>query len=157
MIIPGCSDLNRGDQSLVWETKRLAEDSGYTGTCYLISEINEPTVQSENRGIKIISPILEHPSRKSSNKNNISYGRITLFPYMTLFRSAPAPHSGNGTLPRLPVSGQFCAPAHHTDSIPPATRQDFSVRSGGPYSHTDSSMSPEHSPHRNAFPPPAGR
>ena len=79
LIIPGCSDLNRGDQSLVWETKRLAEDSGYTGTCYLISEINEPTVQSENRGIKIISPILEHPSRKSSNKNNISYGRIVKF------------------------------------------------------------------------------
>ena len=25
IIIPGCSDLNRGDQALVWETKRLAE------------------------------------------------------------------------------------------------------------------------------------
>ena len=36
VIIPGCSDLNRGDQALVWETKRLAEDAGFKGDYYLV-------------------------------------------------------------------------------------------------------------------------
>lgn len=75
VIIPGCSDLNRGDQALVWETKRLAEDSGFTGEFYLTSEKNEPIEQSKEQGLKIITPILEHPSRKFKNKENISYTR----------------------------------------------------------------------------------
>lgn len=76
IIIPGCSDLNRGDQALVWETKRLAEDCGYRGEFYLTSEKNEPVEQSESKGINIISPILEHPSRKFKNKENISYTKM---------------------------------------------------------------------------------
>ena len=64
VIIPGCSDLNRGDQALVWETKRLAEESGFIGDYYLTSETNEPVEQSKGKGIIIIPPILEHPSRK---------------------------------------------------------------------------------------------
>lgn len=73
IIIPGCSDLNRGDQALVWETKRLAEESGFKGQFYLTSEKNEPVEQSKNKGLKIITPILEHPSRKFKNKENIKY------------------------------------------------------------------------------------
>lgn len=76
IIIPGCSDLNRGDQALVWETKRLAEDCGYRGDFYLTSEKNEPVEQSEGKGLKIISPILEHPSRKFKSKDNISYTKV---------------------------------------------------------------------------------
>lgn len=73
IIIPGCSDLNRGDQALVWETKRLAEEAGFIGEYYLTSEKNEPVEQSKKKGIKIITPILEHPSRKFKSKQNISY------------------------------------------------------------------------------------
>lgn len=73
IIVPGCSDLNRGDQALVWETKRLAEDCGYIGEYYLTSEKNEPVEQSKSKGIKIIPLILEHPSRKFKSKENISY------------------------------------------------------------------------------------
>lgn len=73
VIIPGCSDLNRGDQALVWETKRLAEDAGFKGEFYLTSERNEPVEQSKKIGLKIIPPILEHPSRKFRSKENISY------------------------------------------------------------------------------------
>lgn len=73
VIIPGCSDLNRGDQALVWETQRLAEDAGYTGDFYLLSEKNEPVEQSIEHGLKIIHPILEHPSNHFKNKNNIEY------------------------------------------------------------------------------------
>lgn len=73
IIIPGCSDLNRGDQALVWETKRLAEEAGYIGEYYLTCEKNEPVTQSQNKGIKVISPVLEHPSRMFKNKENIKY------------------------------------------------------------------------------------
>lgn len=73
VIIPGCSDLNRGDQSLAWETKRVAEQAGYIGDYYLTSERNEPVGQSIKAGLKIITPILEHPSRKFRNKENIQY------------------------------------------------------------------------------------
>lgn len=71
VIIPGCSDLNRGDQALVWETKRLAEEAGYVGEYFLTSEKNEPVEQSLKTGLKIITPILEHPSRKFKSKENI--------------------------------------------------------------------------------------
>lgn len=52
IIIPRCSDLNRGDQVLVWETKHIAERAGYKGTFYLTKEVNEPTYQSENEGLQ---------------------------------------------------------------------------------------------------------
>lgn len=77
IIIPGASDLNRGDQALVWETKRVAEEAGFRGIYYMVSEKNEPTTQSEKLGLKIISPVLEHPSRKFRNKSNIKYN-VTL-------------------------------------------------------------------------------
>lgn len=73
IIIPGCSDLNRGDQALVWETKRLVEACGCEGKFYLTSEKNEPVEQSKLKGLEIISPILEHPSRKFKSKENIRY------------------------------------------------------------------------------------
>lgn len=73
IIIPGCSDLNRGDQALVWETKQLAEDCGFIGDFYLTTEQNEPVDQSKQIGLNIITPIMEHPSRAFSNKENISY------------------------------------------------------------------------------------
>ena len=73
IIIPGCSDLNRGDQALVWETKRIAQDAGMSGKFYLTAEKNEPTNQSEKMGIEIITPIIEHPSRVFKNKENIRY------------------------------------------------------------------------------------
>ena len=75
LIVPGCSDLNRGDQALVWETKRIAEECGFIGKFYLTSEQNEPVIQSETKGLEIVYPILEHPSRKFKNKENIKYTR----------------------------------------------------------------------------------
>lgn len=73
LIVPGCSDLNRGDQALVWETKRLAEECGFEGKYYLTSEQNEPVEQSEKKDLEIVYPILEHPSRKFKSKQNIKY------------------------------------------------------------------------------------
>lgn len=73
VIVPCCSDLNRGDQALVWETRRIAEDAGMKGKYYFTSEANEPVVQSEERGFTRILPVLEHPSRKYKNKENVQY------------------------------------------------------------------------------------
>ena len=35
IVLPDCSDLNRGDQALVWETIRLAKDAGFDGKYYI--------------------------------------------------------------------------------------------------------------------------
>ena len=38
IVLPDCSDLNRGDQALVWETIRVAKDAGIDGAFYIQSE-----------------------------------------------------------------------------------------------------------------------
>ena len=72
IIIPPCSDFNRGDQALVWETKRFAEEAGFEGDFYFMAEAKEPVGQSVNHGLNPIMPILEHPSKKFKSKDNIS-------------------------------------------------------------------------------------
>lgn len=79
VIIPFCSDLNRGDQALVWETKRIAEESGFVGEFYLIAEKNEPVRQSREKGLKIAYPVLEHPSRFDRKDNNLNYNLMLKF------------------------------------------------------------------------------
>src|SRR5438309_2056693 len=73
IIIPGCSDLNRGDQALGWESKRIADDAGYKGNYSILAEDGEPITQSENEGYEILTPVLGHPSRRFKNKENINY------------------------------------------------------------------------------------
>lgn len=73
IIIPGCCDLNRGDQALGWETKRIAEDAGYIGSYSILAEDGEPIIQSEKQGYEILTPVLGHPSRRFKNKDNINY------------------------------------------------------------------------------------
>jgi len=72
IVIPDCSDLNRGDQALVWETIRLAKDAGFVGDFYIQSE---PYLakQSIEQGLSCFSPILKHPSRNNKTKN-VKYG-----------------------------------------------------------------------------------
>lgn len=73
IIIPGSSDLNRGDQALAWETKRIANDAGFNGAFSIIAEQSEPVIQSKEEGYNILNPILEHPSRFFQDKENINY------------------------------------------------------------------------------------
>jgi colanic acid/amylovoran biosynthesis protein len=77
IIIPGCCDLNRGDQALGWETCHIAQKAGFVGNYSILAEQGEPVVQSQNEGYEILIPALEHPSRKFSDKNNIVYNRKT--------------------------------------------------------------------------------
>ena len=72
LILPNCCDTNRGDQSLVWESIRLAKDAGFEGK-YSILSAEKDLEQSKSVGLKVIEPILLHPSRKTKRKNNIGY------------------------------------------------------------------------------------
>lgn len=72
LIIPPCSDFNRGDQALVWETARFAREAGYEGEYYFMAEAKEPVEQSVAHGLKPMMPILEHPSKRFKSTKNIS-------------------------------------------------------------------------------------
>ena len=71
LVIPPCSDFNRGDQALVWETVRFAEEAGYNGDFYFMAEAKEPVSQSVEHGLKVMTPVLEHPSKRFKSKDNI--------------------------------------------------------------------------------------
>ncbi len=73
VILPSNNDLNRGDQALIWETVRLAKEAGYLGEYYILAENESLTKQSQAHGLKVITPILKHPGRKSKIKDNSSY------------------------------------------------------------------------------------
>lgn len=73
IIIPGCSDLNRGDQALGWESKNIAEEAGFIGDYSIIAEDGEPVEQSLKEGYEILTPALGHPSRHFKKKENTHY------------------------------------------------------------------------------------
>ena len=75
LILPDCSDFNRGDQALIWETIRIAKDAGFEGDYYIQSNNPSSCMQSESEGIHIFPPILKHPSRKKG-ENNINYRKV---------------------------------------------------------------------------------
>jgi colanic acid/amylovoran biosynthesis protein len=90
IIIPSCSDLNRGDQALTWETIKIAKNAGFNGQYNMLRSGTEPVQQSEKEGIKILNPILLHPSRKFKSTENIKYnitlilkwGTVALFDFL---------------------------------------------------------------------------
>ncbi|KAF3299907.1 polysaccharide pyruvyl transferase family protein [Aerococcus urinaeequi] len=73
IILPISSDLNRGDQALVWETVRIAKNANFSGKFYMLSENIKDNQQSINEGLNVISPILKHPGRKFKDNNNNTY------------------------------------------------------------------------------------
>lgn len=76
LIIPDCSDLNRGDQALIWETVGIAREAGFHGEYYL-QNAGKQCSQSIAEGIKCFNPILPHPSR-GRGENNVSYKSVML-------------------------------------------------------------------------------
>ena len=71
LIIPTCTDLNRGDQALVLETKNVIDKIDSNCDCYMMS--TGDTTQCEKFDIKVFADILKHPSRFSTNKTNMNY------------------------------------------------------------------------------------
>jgi colanic acid/amylovoran biosynthesis protein len=73
VILPSCTDLNRGDQALVWETMEIAKNAGFKGSYYMLTNEEKETEQTQAIGTKILKTILKHPSRKFKSKENTVY------------------------------------------------------------------------------------
>ncbi|MGH2101406.1 polysaccharide pyruvyl transferase family protein [Aerococcus urinaeequi] len=74
IIIPTTTDLNRGDQALVWESRKMVDSSQKNDEFFILTEDKESGEQSENEGFTALRPILKHPGRKSRKSNNEVYG-----------------------------------------------------------------------------------
>lgn len=83
IIVPGCTDLNRGDQALVWETASVMEEVIPNASfCVLESGTKKEDIilqsrQTEQLGFRIIPKILKHPSRITQNDHskNVGYSK----------------------------------------------------------------------------------
>lgn len=71
LIIPTCTDFNRGDQALVLETKKIIDEVFSNNECYMMS--TGETIQCEKLGLKKFEDILKHPSRFDKKRENIRY------------------------------------------------------------------------------------
>lgn len=73
LIIPTCTDLNRGDQALVLETSNVIKKVyGEKVDIYMMTD--GETSQCEKYGLKTFKDILQHPSRVTKHKTkNINY------------------------------------------------------------------------------------
>lgn len=69
IIVPGVTDMNKGDQALVWESYRIAKDTELFDEIKIVSNGDTPIEyaslcsQSINRGFSLVDNILKHPRR----------------------------------------------------------------------------------------------
>lgn len=85
IIVPGITDLNKGDQALVWESHRLIKDTGLYDNILILNSGDTPEEhellcrQSLNHGFKMIENILQHPRRgKHNNDEHIKESKFEL-------------------------------------------------------------------------------
>ena len=87
MFIPANTDLNRGDQALVWESVHLAEDiyGKDNVSCILMSDLDGQNAQMQNRqtaqlGYQFVNTLIKHPGRKFATKkaDSKAYSKMTL-------------------------------------------------------------------------------
>jgi len=86
IIVPGVTDLNKGDQALVWESWRLAKDTGLYDEIYILDAgdtIEERELlckQSQENGFKLLENILKHPRRgQHKSDEHIKESKLELF------------------------------------------------------------------------------
>lgn len=86
LIIPDNTDLNRGDQALVWEAIRLIEDvyGKDNVSCVLMSSLEGGKSSLQNRqtkhlGYEFVTALIKHPGRRFANKSEDSkrYSKLT--------------------------------------------------------------------------------
>ena len=85
IIVPGVTDLNKGDQALVWESHRLIADTGLYNEILIMNsgdtreERELLCRQSIDHGYQMIENILQHPRRgKHNNNEHIKESKIEL-------------------------------------------------------------------------------
>ncbi|MBV6879074.1 polysaccharide pyruvyl transferase family protein [Epilithonimonas ginsengisoli] len=75
IIVPGITDMNKGDQALVWESYRLVKDTGLYQDIYILNsgdtdeEKKNLSEQTHKRGFPILENILKHPRRGQHKKD----------------------------------------------------------------------------------------
>ncbi|WP_019414616.1 polysaccharide pyruvyl transferase family protein [Paenisporosarcina sp. TG20] len=81
IIVPTNTDLNRGDQALIWETINIFKEIDSQAEFLLINsgETEEEkylqSYQTKQRGHKFIDPLVNHPGRGEKEKNNQFYSK----------------------------------------------------------------------------------
>jgi colanic acid/amylovoran biosynthesis protein len=85
IIVPGVTDLNKGDQALVWESHRLVKDTELYSDIFILNSGDTETEkkllcdQSLNHGYLMIENILQHPRRgKHINTEHIQESKFEL-------------------------------------------------------------------------------
>lgn len=78
VILPASDDNNRGDQALVWETRRLVEVAGIAARFYYVKAKSSPGTQSRDAGLIPLEPLLRHPRETYTPKSNMRYGSLLL-------------------------------------------------------------------------------
>ena len=85
IIVPGITDLNKGDQALIWESYRLIKDTKIFDTINLLSSGDTKEErkllcgQSLDAGFEMIENILPHPRRgKHINKEYVKDSKLEL-------------------------------------------------------------------------------
>lgn len=85
IVVPGVTDLNKGDQALVWESHRLIKDTDLFKEVYILNsgDTEEERAllcsQSQEHGYKMIENILKHPRRGShKNQEHIKESKLEL-------------------------------------------------------------------------------
>lgn len=87
ILIPSNTDLNRGDQALVWESLRLIDDVYGKGKvcCKLMADLSDrdlnlQTNQTRRLGLSFVDSLLKHPGRRFLNKkkDSNSYSKSTI-------------------------------------------------------------------------------
>jgi colanic acid/amylovoran biosynthesis protein len=85
LIIPSNTDLNRGDQALVWESINLVEAifGKENVDCSLMADLGDKDAslqngQTEKLGYKFVDTLIKHPGRKYQTKHEDSKGYTKL-------------------------------------------------------------------------------
>lgn len=75
IVVPGVTDLNKGDQALVWESVRLINDTKLFSEVSILSNGDTPEEeyllcsQSKENGFNILKHLLKHPRRGIHSKD----------------------------------------------------------------------------------------
>lgn len=91
VIVPGVTDMNKGDQALVWESHRIAMDTGLFEKVYLLTTGDTPEErqklcsQSELRGFSFIENVLKHPRRGRHKSQDTVFDSSSSLVKLTVF------------------------------------------------------------------------
>ena len=92
ILIPSNTDLNRGDQALVWESIRIVEDvyGKNNVECIIMGDLDSNDAIMQNRqteklGYRMIDTLLKHPGRRfvKRKKDSESYSKLTMLQWGT--------------------------------------------------------------------------